>query len=396
MVDDDGSGRSPRPVTWDPLQYGRFATERARPFYDLVRHVDVPWAASIVDLGCGPGTLTADLAARWPAARVVGVDSSEAMLAAARQLEVPGRLEFVLGDLRAFGPEGPVDVLVSNATLQWVPDHLGLIARLSSFLAPGGVLAFQVPGNFTEPSHVLLRALAESARWRDRVDPDLSWPASHDPADYLVALRSAGLEALAWETTYLQVLAGTDAVLEWMKGTALRPVLDALEDADAADFLREYAAVLRDAYPISTGTTLLPYRRVFAVGQRSAGGARRHAVAALDHAQLAMPVGREDECRSFYAALLGLREEPKPPVLAARGGCWFSGVDVHIHLGVDPDFQPSAKAHVALRVVGIDVLASALCAAGRPVQWDDELSPVRRLHTEDPFGNRVELLEPPH
>lgn len=393
-------GRAAPSVAWDAGQYSRFAAERARPFFDLMSRVEVPWARTVVDLGCGPGTLTARLAARWPAARVVGVDTSDGMLAEAARLAIPGRLEFVHADLRTFEPEGPVDVVVTNATLHWVPGHLGLLARLSSFLAPGGVLALQVPGNFGEPSHVLLRELAGSSRWWPRLAGRIPpWQASHDPGVYLEALQDADLEASAWETTYLQVLEGDDAVLEWMKGTALRPLLGALGAGDADAFLLEYGAVLREAYPPGPKGTGLPFRRVFAVGSRasdlSTRGTVSPAVTALDHAQLAMPAGREDEGRYFYSTLLGLVEEAKPPALAARGGCWFAGVGAQVHLGVDPDFRPATKAHVGLRVVGLDALAARLETAAIPVVWDDELAPVRRIFTEDPFGNRVELLESP-
>lgn|GEM_PF-161747 len=384
-----------RPVGWDPVQYGRFADERARPFRDLLAGIEVPWAACVLDLGCGPGTQTAELAGRWPAARVVGLDNSEAMLAAAKPLEIPGRLEFVLGDLRTWAPAEPVDVVVTNATLQWVPRHLGLLGRLASFLAPGGVLALQVPGNFREPTHVLLRSLVSSEKWRPHLEGRLGpWPSSHDPADYLEALESAGLSATAWETTYTQVLGGDDAVLEWMKGTALRPVLGALGPDLAKAFLADYRAALHASYARRPdGTTLLPYRRVFAIGERP-GEAPGGVVTALDHAQLAMPAGREEEARSFYGGLLGLVEEPKPPVLAARGGCWFRGVGAQVHLGVEDDFRPARKAHVALAVLGLDGLADRLEVAGRPVRWDGELAPRRRFFTEDPFGNRIELLEP--
>ena len=395
MAPDGSDGARTHLTTWDPAQYGRFARERARPFEDLMSRVDLPWAGSVLDLGCGPGTLTARLAERWPGARVVGVDSSEAMLAEARGRAVPGRLELRHGDVRSFEPDGPVDVVVTNATLHWVPGHLELLGRFASFLAPGGVLALQVPGSFAEPIHVLLRQLAGSARWRPLIDGRTGpWPASHDPADYLAELQAAGLEASAWETTYVQVLGGPDAVLEWAKGTALRPVLGALAPSEADAFLAEYASALRTAYPPQPGGAVLPYRRVFAVGRRPMTGAARPVVSALDHAQLAMPAGREDDGRSFYVGVLGLVEAPKPPELAARGGCWFRGVGTELHLGVDPDFRPAAKAHVGLRVVGLDALAERLAEAGRPVRRDDGLAPTRRLFTEDPFGNRIELLEP--
>lgn len=385
-----------RQVQWDPAQYGRFARERALPFRDLMSRVDLPWAAHVLDLGCGPGTLTAMLANRWPAARVVGVDSSDAMLKEAKLLEVPGRLEFILADLRTFEPNEPVDVLVANATLQWVPGHLALLEHLVSFLAPGGVIALQVPGNSNEPSHQLLRSIAESEHWRSRFDGRIApWRTSHDPVDYLAALQACSLKGSAWETTYMQVLTGEDPIIEWMKGTALRPVLGALRDSDADAFLVEYRAALRRVYPERSSGTILPFRRVFAVGQRPSAEPSRPVVSALDHVQLAIPVGGEDECRSFYADLLGLIEEPKPPALAVHGGCWFRGVATEVHLGVDPDFRPATTAHVGLRVLGLDRLVARLSEGGRPVRWDERLAPVRRVFTEDPFGNRIELLEFP-
>lgn len=387
---------APRPVTWDPAQYGRFAAQRSLPARDLMSRVDVPWATSVLDLGCGSGSLTAALARRWPAAHVVGVDDSGAMLGEAARHAVPGRLDFVLADMRTFEPDGPVDVLVTNAVLQWVPGHLEVLGRFAAFLAPGGAIALQVPGNFGEPSHVLLRDVAGSPRWRPLLDGRLPpWQESHDPLAYLVALESAGLEAQAWETTYIQVLEGDDAVLEWMKGTALRPVLGVLGPADATAFLADYGDALRAAYPARPEGTVLPYRRVFVVGRREPGRSPRPVVAALDHAQLAMPAGQEDAGRAFYVGVLGLVEEPKPAALAARGGCWFRGVGTQVHLGVDPDFRPATKAHVGLQVAGLEALAGRLTAAGRPVRWDDELAPVRRFFTDDPFGNRIELLEEP-
>jgi trans-aconitate 2-methyltransferase len=396
LVGEDSGTTLAGGVAWDPAQYGRFAHERALPFHDLMSRVGAPWAASVVDLGCGPGSLTVELASRWPAAQVVGVDSSEAMLAEAKQLEVPGRVEFILADLRTFEPADPVDVIVTNAALHWVPGHLELLGRFATYLAPGGVLALQVPDNFGEPSHVLLRGLAGSQRWRPLLEGRIPpWQSSHDPAEYLVALQHAGLAATAWETTYVQVLGGKDAVLEWMKGSALRPVLGALATGDAEAFLSEYRAALHDAYPARAGGTLLPYRRVFAVGEKALGHPARPVVAGLDHVQVGIPASGEAKGRTFYADLLGLVEVPKPPALAARGGCWFRGVGTEVHLGVDPDFRPATKAHAGLRVVGLDALAGRLVEAGRPALWDDELAPVRRLFTEDPFGNRIELLEPP-
>ncbi len=379
---------------WDPAQYERFAAQRSRPFFDLLDRIDLPGARRVVDLGCGSGELTAALLRRWPAATVLGVDSSAEMLARAEAHAVPGRLEFRRLDLREWTPDEPADVVFSNATLQWVPEHLDVLRRLAGYLAPGGVLAFQVPGNFREPSHTLLRDLRLSPRWRDRVGAGADRTvAVHEPADYLQALLAAGLDAEVWETTYVQLLQGPDPVLEWVKGTALRPVLAVLDEAEQAEFLAAYGTALREAYPAGEHGTVLPYRRLFAVARRP-GAAQPPTVAAVDHVQLAIPAGGEDRARAFYGALLGLAEAAKPPALAARGGCWFRGHRTELHMGVDQDFRPARKAHVALSVPDLDGLAARLGDGGAPVTWDAELAPRRRFYIDDPFGNRIEVLEP--
>ena len=223
---------------WDPQRYLVFGDERARPFHDLMSVVGAHEPREVVDLGCGPGNLTATLAQRWPAARVVGVDSSTEMVAAARELD---GIEVVHADLREWTPDRPVDVLVSNATLQWVPDHLGLLPQLVAAVAPDGWFAFQVPGNFTEASHVLLYQLADSSQWRDRIGVGhVPRPSSREPAEYLAVLAELGLAVQVWETTYFHVLSGDDAVLEWVSGTALRPVLAALTQDERAEFTRGY------------------------------------------------------------------------------------------------------------------------------------------------------------
>ena len=251
---------------WDPQRYLVFGDERARPFHDLMSMVGAQEPAEVVDLGCGPGNLTVTLAQRWPNARVVGVDSSAEMVAAARKLD---GIEVVQADLREWAPDRPVNVLVSNATLQWVPDHLALLPKLVGMLAPDGWFAFQVPGNFTEPSHVLLYQLAHSPRWRDRVGgPHIARPASYEPEQYLAVLAGLDCAGQVWETTYFHVLPGEDAVLEWMKGTALRPVLAVLDDAEEAEFLAAYGAELRTAYSRQSYGTVLPFRRIFAVARR--------------------------------------------------------------------------------------------------------------------------------
>ncbi|PZS27568.1 MAG: trans-aconitate methyltransferase [Pseudonocardiales bacterium] len=257
---------------WDPALYQRYGDERTRPFTDLLGRVRSDDPQLVVDLGCGPGDQTATLLRRWPAARVVGVDSSPEMIDAAQAHAVPGRLAFVHADARDWQPDDPVDVLVSNATLQWVPDHLDLLPELARLLAPDGWLAFQVPGNFEAPSHTELTALRESPRWRDQLSSGAARAAAaHEPAAYLDALVRLGLTPDVWETTYLHLLRGEDAVLEWTRGTALRPVFAVLDGAAREEFVADYAARLRAAYPRHEFGTLLPFRRIFAVAHRDSG-----------------------------------------------------------------------------------------------------------------------------
>ena len=257
-------------MRWDPRQYATYADERARPFFELMARVDVENPADVVDLGCGPGGLTATLLTRWPAAVVVGVDSSAEMVETASAHAVDGRLSFVQADVATWQPAGPVDVVVANALLQWVPGHLELLPQLVSWLRPDGVLAFQVPDNFEEPSHTLLRDLRTSDRRHARLGSGADRSAGVErPQTYLEALLDLGLRADVWQTTYLHVLTGDDAVLEWVKGTALRPVLSALRDDDERrEFLEEYAAALRSAYPARPWGTLFTFRRTFAVARR--------------------------------------------------------------------------------------------------------------------------------
>jgi len=261
-------------VRWDPAQYRRYDDERGRPFLELLARVDsargdADAPSYAVDLGCGPGQMTRLLADRWPAATVHGVDSSPEMIASAAEHAIDGRLDFAVGDIATWEADRPVDVLVANAALHWVPGHVDLLSRFAGALSPGGVLGFQVPDNFTEPSHTLLRDLRLSPRWRDQVGDDADRGAGVErPERYLQALVDAGLDPDVWQTSYLHVLQGEDAVLEWVKGTALRPVLSRLEGADREDFLAEYAAALRAAYPAAAFGTIFPFRRTFAVGRR--------------------------------------------------------------------------------------------------------------------------------
>jgi trans-aconitate 2-methyltransferase len=255
-------------VRWDPQQYGRYADERGRPFLDLVDRIGADVPRRVADIGCGPGTLTALLGRRWPSALVEGIDSSAEMIDTAAALASP-QLTFRAGDAAQWQPPADTDVIVSNATLQWVPGHREVVRRWAAALRPRGWLAFQVPGNFDSPSHTLMRSLAESPRWRDSLRGVLR---HHDavgtPEEYAGLLLDAGLRADVWETTYVHVLDGDDPVLEWVRGTGLRPVLAALSVADGAAFEAEYAAELQHAYPRGEHGTLFPFRRIFAVGAR--------------------------------------------------------------------------------------------------------------------------------
>jgi trans-aconitate 2-methyltransferase len=253
--------------SWDPQTYLAFGEERSRPFFDLLARVGAESPSYVVDLGCGPGNLTATLCRRWPGADVHGVDASAAMVAQADAL-TDDRLRFEVADLRVFAPSRRVDVLVSNATLQWVSGHLALLDDLVAWLSPGGWLAFQVPGNSGAPSHRLLHELAADPRFAPYT-ADVARLASHEPESYLSHLLGLGLQAEVWETTYLHVLSGPDPVLRWVSGTGARPVLQALPDELRAEFESEYAAALRDAYPARDHGTVLPFRRVFAVAQAS-------------------------------------------------------------------------------------------------------------------------------
>ena len=255
---------------WNPDQYSRYSNERSRPFFDLLAQVHLERPRTIVDLGCGSGELTATLAERWPEAHIIGVDNSPEMIERARQHAIEGRLAFEQADLASWKPEEPLDLIVSNAALQWVGNHERLLPELAGMIAPGGVLAFQVPGNFNAPSHVLLGELMRSDAWHSRFG--MSWnssPSALSAEWYLELLKGLGLDVTAWETSYMHILQGDDPVLEWVKGTALRPVLATLDEAEQQAFLQEYGARLREAYPQKPFGTVFPFRRIFVVARQS-------------------------------------------------------------------------------------------------------------------------------
>jgi trans-aconitate 2-methyltransferase len=268
------------PSPWDPGQYERYRGPRTRPLHDLLARIPpLPGPAPrIADLGCGPGRPTALLAERWPDALITGLDNSPEMLAEAAAFAGPtpggGSVSFARADIGAWEPDPddpPFDLILANAALQWVPGHTSRFPAWLSGLTSGGVLAFQVPGNFGAPSHRLLRELCASPRWRDRLGGVLRHErAVLEPAGYVAALAPLGCDLDVWETTYLHLLPGADPVLEWVKGTGLRPVLAALEDDPAAReaFLAEYGEALRAAYPPGPSGTVFPFRRIFVVARQ--------------------------------------------------------------------------------------------------------------------------------
>lgn len=251
-------------ASWDPGQYLKFADHRLRPALDLMARIPPIEACTVYDLGCGPGNITRILAERWPAARVIGVDGSADMLAKARH-QAPS-VEFVQADLAVWTPSAPAELVFSNATFQWLGDHERLFPRLLSFAAPGGVLAVQMPRNFDAPSHRLLAETVEQGPWRDRLIPLQRRAPVASPQTYhrLLSPQAAALDI--WEVDYLQRLEGANPVVEWTKGTALRPFLDTLAPAEQGAFLADYGRRVAAAYPPEAdGTTLFPFRRLFIV-----------------------------------------------------------------------------------------------------------------------------------
>jgi trans-aconitate 2-methyltransferase len=263
--------------TWNPEQYEKFSKHRRRPFADLTARVGASSPEIVVDLGCGPGALTLELAKRWPDARIIGVDSSAEMLDEARRGDALGRVEWVLSDVKSWDPAqvgAPIDVIITSALLQWVPSHVRLIPSWVDALAPGGWFAMQVPGNFNAPSHALLREVAARSPRAVEILGCLraGWVVG-EPASYTALLAGLGCDVDAWETTYQHILdPGGDQggpVLEWTKATAMRPVFEVLKDErERADFVAAYGDALLQAYPRQPFGTVFAFRRIFAVAHK--------------------------------------------------------------------------------------------------------------------------------
>jgi trans-aconitate 2-methyltransferase len=256
-------------MAWDPKLYSAFAQPRLRPALDMMARMEAEAPSRVVDLGCGTGNITRLLKQRWPQARVVGVDSSPEMLETARA--GGGGIDYQLGDMGAWQAEAPLDVLFSNAALHWLPDHQTLFPRLMSTLAPGGTLAVQMPHNHYAASHALMAEAAGAGPWREALSPLAGRFPVGEPSLYYDLLSPLAASLDIWETEYLHVLDGDNPVVAWTMGTALRPLLAAVENRpDWRDgFLADYSDRIAQAYrPRADGKTLLAFRRLFLVARK--------------------------------------------------------------------------------------------------------------------------------
>jgi trans-aconitate 2-methyltransferase len=253
---------------WSPSLYTKFIAERTRAAGDLLARVPVTCARRVFDLGCGPGNSSALLQSRFPGAELVGLDTSEAMLAHARRA-APGA-RFVRGDIGSWAPGAPADLIFCNAALQFVADHHRLIPRLAAFLAPGGALAAQMPSTAAESSHALMRMIAAEGPWASRLVPVAkTQPLIAQIDDYYEWLRPICPEIELWMTTYVYQFDSAADVADFFAGSALQPFLERLADEERCAFLDRYREGLREAYPAqSDGRVLLPYPRLFLVGVR--------------------------------------------------------------------------------------------------------------------------------
>ena len=256
-------------MSWSPETYLAFEAERSRPVRDLVNAIPEPGYCAAIDLGCGPGNSTEILARRFPLATVEGLDSSPEMLAAA-QARLPG-LMFTCADISNWDGPGPYCVILANATLQWLPDHALLLPRLAAKLSPGGSLAVQMPDNLDEPAHRLMRDLARTGPWAKKLSAAADARGKLEPPDWYYRLLKPHTSRVdIWRTTYTHALAGGPAaIIDWFKGSGLRPFLSPLEQAEQRGFLAAFAAGLAPLYPPEPdGTVLLPFPRLFFVATR--------------------------------------------------------------------------------------------------------------------------------
>jgi trans-aconitate 2-methyltransferase len=254
--------------TWDAEVYLRFSSERTQPSLDLVARIDLPEAERIIDVGCGPGNSTAVLRHRWPNARIVGMDNSEEMIAAASK-SYPGE-KWLLGDAATWTARRPYDIVFSNAALQWVPNHARLFPRLFEQVAPGGALAVQLPAHYVSPVHRVILQVADDPEWRELMETPGKALIKESPSFYYDLLQPLAKRLVIWETEYYHILDGPHAIIEWFRGTGLRPFLGALRDLDQKQRFEE---MLLEGYSKSyprqqDGRILFPFRRLFIVAYK--------------------------------------------------------------------------------------------------------------------------------
>ncbi|MBM9488368.1 trans-aconitate 2-methyltransferase [Pseudomonas sp. ICBG1301] len=253
-------------MTWSAKQYTMFEQQRTRPVRDLVAAIPNTQVRNAVDLGCGPGNSTEVLAERYPQARITGMDNSDDMLKDARQ-RLPA-LNFERADIGDWKPAQTFDVILANASLQWLPDHATLYPHLVRQLTPGGTLAVQTPDNLDEPAHRLAREVAAAGPWSAKIGA-VKHNERHTASYYYELLSKHCSTVDVWRTTYQHPLADHAAVVEWFKGSALRPFLAPLSEDERADFLQQYTARITQAYPaLGDGTVLLPFPRLFIIATR--------------------------------------------------------------------------------------------------------------------------------
>jgi len=254
-------------VAWDPDNYLHFGGHRIRPALDLMARVPLTTPERIVDLGCGTGNIARFMKDYWPSARLTGVDNSAEMLA--RAFADGLDVTLIEADLTEWQPEDAPDLIFSNAVLHWCDDHAELFPRLFDFLAPRGVLAIQMPRNHSAPSHTCMAEAVRSGPWADKLAPVLREQPVETPEFYYDVLKPNAWRLDIWETDYMQVLEGDNPVVDWTRGTALKPLLDALDENEQIAFEFEYARRIQAAYPkAADGKTLFPFKRLFIIAQR--------------------------------------------------------------------------------------------------------------------------------
>ena len=255
-------------MSWSAKQYTKFETERNRPVYDLLARIPTSNVQTAADIGCGPGNSTELLYNHFPNAKITGMDSSPNMIDAARN-RLPG-IQFEVADIATWDDKGPFDVILANAALQWVPNHESVFPALLDKLAPGGSLAVQMPDNFDEPAHRLMREVAANGTWSGKLAEAQNRLERRKAEWYYGLFKDTTLTLDIWRTTYYHPLAGgARAIVEWFKGTGLQPFLAPLDEQEKSTYLEQYQEAIAQAYPaFSDGTVLLPFPRLFIVAVR--------------------------------------------------------------------------------------------------------------------------------